>query len=158
MGMGRMGQILARSLEFFSGHAATGTHQLHDVLVNNEYYPETGSFVDVSGHERVHVLILLGELADAVTFEIYEHDSASGTPTQISATYLLHTCAADDDNEFVTFTIEVAKLALNHHFLTCKVGAVQGANYAAIFFLPEGLQLPTTSDALPSASQHEYVG
>ena len=114
--------------------------------------------MDVSGHERVHVLVLLGELADAITFEIYEADAVGGTEAQISETYCKHTCAADDDNEFVAFTIEVAKLTLNSHFLTCRVGAVQGANYAAIFFLPEGLQLPTSSDALPAASQHEYVG
>jgi len=158
MGMGRMGQVLAHSLEFFSGHTATGAHQLHDVLVNNEYYPASGSFVDVSGKERVHILVLLGELADAITFEIYESDAVGGTEDQISATYCKHTCAADDDNEFVAFTIEVAKLSTDHHFLTCKVGSVNGSNYAAIFFLPEGLQLPTSSDALPAASQHEYVG
>jgi hypothetical protein len=145
--------------EVVNGNAATGTHQLHDVLVNNEYYPASGSFVNCQGAERVHVLIELGELADTVAFELYESDAVDGTEDQISATYYKHTVAADDDGEYVTITIETARMSSDHYYLTTKVSGVSGNNYAGITYLLEKPgNLPASSDALPSASQNYYNG
>jgi len=154
-----MGQILSHTFEVVNGNSTGSTHDLEDVLVNNAYYPVSGSYVDVSGAERVHVLIELGTLADAVTFELYEAEATDGTEDQISATYYKHTCAANDDGEYVVITIEVDRLSKDHHFLTTKVGAVSGSDYATITYLLEMAgELPPTSTALPTASEHYYTG
>ena len=154
-----IGTILGHLFKVVTGHSIASTHDLIDVLVNNEYYPVSGSYIDVSAAERVHVLILLGALADAVTFELYEAEAADGTEDQISATYYKHTCAANDDGEFAVITIETSRLSKDHHFLTTKVGGVSGSDYAAIIYLLEGVaELPPTSTGLPTASQHYYTG
>lgn len=159
MAMGRMGQILGHTFDVVNGNSNGSTHDLEDVLVNNEYYPVSGSYIDVSGAERVHVLVELGTLADAITFELYEAEAADGTEDQISATYYKHTCVADDDGEFAVITIETNRLSKDHHFLTTKVAAVSGTNYATITYLLEVYgDLPPTSTALPTASQHYYTG
>ncbi len=156
--MARSGNLFGSLFKVVNGNTATGTHQLHDVLVNDEYYPASGSYVDVTGAERVHVLIELGELADTVTFELYESDAANGTEDQIDDTYYKHTCAANDDGEYVVITIETARLSTDHHYLTTKVGGVSGSNYAGITYLLEMPSVPPTSTALPTASQHYYSG
>lgn len=148
-----MGRVFGHQFAPVSGHTASGTTQLHDVLVNNAYHPASASFVNVAGYERVHILILLGELADTVAFQVYEAEAADGTPDTLGSDYL-HTVAADDDNEFVAFTIEVADLSTDHHYLCVKTTGVSGSNYAAIIFLLEGMDLPVSATALPSASIH----
>ena len=158
----RMGQLLGSSFKIVSGHtevADSASHDLEDILVNNEYYPASGSYIDVSGAERVHVLIQLGTLADAITFELYEAEATDGTEDQISATYYKHTCVADDEGEFIIITIETARLSKDHHFLTTKVGAVSGSDYAAIAYLLEMYgELPTAVGDTPADSRHYFTG
>ena len=96
------GRLLSSTFKFVSGHteaADSASHDLEDVLVTDEYYPATGSYIDVSGAERVHVLIHIGTLADAITFQLYEAEAADGTADALSATYYKHTCAAADDGD-----------------------------------------------------------
>lgn len=158
MAMGS-GNLFGSIYEVVSGQAAAGTHQLHDILVTDEYYPVSGLYIDVSHAERVHVLIELGELADPITFELYESDAVDGTEDQISATYYKHTCVANDDGEYAVITIQTSRMSLDHHFLTCKVSAVATNNYAGITYLLERYgELPPTSTALPAASQHYFTG
>ena len=92
------GRLLGSMFKVVSGHTLADDQDLEDELVDGGYYPKTGSFIDVSHAERVHVLIHLGNLAAVGTFKLYEHDSASGTPTQIDDTnaYYDHTIAATD--------------------------------------------------------------
>ena len=152
--MDRMGEIFAHAYKIAKGQSLVET-----VLANGNY-PASGSYVDVSDCERFHVLISLGTLADAIVFTIKEVDSTTGTVDTIDATYAAHTCADDDDGEFVLLTIEVDKLSTDHHFVTCVVSGVSGSNYAEIFFLLPESELPVTQTTAvcPAASQHEFVG
>lgn len=152
--MSRMGEIFAHVFKIAKGQA------LVETALTNANFPVSGSYIDVSKCERFHVLVSLGTLADAVVFEIKQADSTTGTLDVISATYAKHTCADTDDGEFVLFTIEVDKLAVDHHFVSCVVSGNSGANYAEIFFLLPETTLPVTqaTAVCPAASQHEFVG
>ncbi|MBU0494097.1 MAG: hypothetical protein KKB13_19795 [Chloroflexi bacterium] len=155
--MNKSGQILAHSFKIAEGSATCGA-QL-DAAVD---LPASGSYIDVSGYERVHILAKFGTIhgSDAPVLEPKCSDAADGTLDQIDSD-LAHTAAADDDQEWVAWTIEVAKLPEDHHFLAVDVtGGATNGSYAEVFFLLEGLSLPVTQTTavLPSASQYEYCG
>jgi len=158
------GSLLSSKYKFVSGHteaADSASHDLEDVLVNDEYYPASGSYIDVSGAERVHVLLHIGTLADAITFQLYEAEAVDGTEDALSSSYYKHTCTATDEGEFVVITIEVSRMSLDHHFLTTKVGAVSGSDYATIVYLLEMYgELPPTqsTDYFPSGNQYYFTG
>jgi len=153
------GRLLNSMFKVVSGHTLADDQDLEDELVDAGYYPKTGSFIDVSGAERVHVLIHLGTLGNVGTFKLYEHDSATGTPTEINSSYYTHTIAADDDGEFACITLEVARMSLDHHFLTTLVNE-SGTNYATIIYLLQMYgELPPTQNAyFPAANQHYFTG
>lgn len=153
-----MYDLLGSMFKVVNGNTVASTHDIEQVLVNNEYYPISGAFVNVKGAERVHVLIKLGDLADAITFSLYEVEAIGGTPDALSTTYYQHTCEATDDGEFVVITLETSRMTAGHNFLTTKVGSVSGNNYASITYLLDMGNDPPTSTALPSASQHYYTG
>ena len=160
--MANRGYVEAHEHKHVSGHVAAGSTQLHDILANGNY-PASGSYIDVSDVERVHIQILLGEIADAITFTVKEAESVSGTVDVIDATYATHTIGASDDNEFVTFTIVVSELSLDHHFLTVVVSGVSGSNYAAITYHLDVNSKPASLQAaalttLPLASIHVVDG
>lgn len=159
MGMGRSGMIFAHTFKIVA--CEDGSNEIETALTAGNY-PASGSYIDVSAYERVHVLIHLGTIdpSDTPVFEIKEADANDGTLDTISATYCKHTCAADDDGEFISFTLEVDKLSTDHHFIGVTVSSVTSGSYASIVFLGEARSLPVTqaSGTLPSASQHEYVG
>ncbi len=132
-----------------------------DVLLAADY-PASGSYIDVTGYPWVNVIVHLGAIhgSDLPVFTLKCSDATNGTADDIDATYAAHTCAADDDDEFVTLAVEVAKLPTDHHFVTCTVSAVTNGSYGDIvFFLGPALTQPVTqSSSLPSASQHELAG
>jgi len=153
--MSRMGEIFANKYKVVKGSTA------HDTALADGNFPASGSYIDVSGCERFHVIISLGSLDSTITFTIKETDSITGTLDVIDATYCTHTIAADDDEEFVVFTIEVDKLSTDHHFVSCVVADAAGSNdYAEIFFLLPLTTQPVTqaTAVLPAASQHAFVG
>jgi hypothetical protein len=154
--MGHSGNVFADNYMIAKGNA------LAETALSAADYPASGSYIDVSGYERAHVLIHLGTIdaADLPTFEIKCAEATNGTADSIDTTTLLHTCAADDDGEFISFTVEVMKLPLDHHFLTCTVAAVTNGSYGDIVFLLEGLDVPVTQTTavLPTASKHVYAG
>jgi len=125
-------------------------------------YPLSGSYIDVTGYQWVNVLVHLGAIdaSDVPTFEIKCSDATNGTTDSIDTTYCKATCAADDDDELITFAIEVAKLPADHHFLTCAVAAVTNGTYGDIMFIlgPGRHQPVTQGDELPDASMFEYAG
>ena len=159
MAMGSSGMIFAHS--FVITPCEDGSNEIETALTAGNY-PASGSYIDVSAYERFHVLIWLGTIhgSDAPVFEIKQADANDGTLDTLDATYAKHTCAADDDGEFVSFTVEVDKLATDHHFVSVVVSGVTNGSYAAILFLGEALSLPVTQTTavLPAASQHEFVG
>ena len=154
--MSRLGEIFANKYKIVKGSA------LVETALSAANYPLSGSYPDVSGCERFHVLIDLGTIhaSDIPIFEIKQTDSATGTLDTLDATYAKHTCAADDDGEMVMMTIEVDKLATDHHFVSCVVSGVTNGSYGTIYFLLPLMSLPVTQTTAvcPAASQHAFVG
>ena len=151
------GQILMHSLKV---HAMTTT--ANDTLAAGTDLPASGSYIDVSPYERVHIILrfsgIHGSDAPAITPKVA--DAVGGTLDVISAT-IAHTADPGDDNEFLTWTIEVSSLALDHHFMALDVtGGVTNATLADAFLLGEVKALPAaqTTAVLPAASQYYYAG
>lgn len=123
-------------------------------------YPASGSFVDVSGYEFVHIVAHLGTLhaSDTPTLAPKCSDSASGTLDTIDAT-LTHTCdVSNDDGDVVTWSIEVRKLALDHHFLALATGGtLTNGSYIDVLFFLEGGSQPVTQPSTVSAD-YDWLG
>lgn len=132
------------------------------VLVTNTDYPASGAYVDVSGYEWVNIVIRLGTLADVFTFTVKQTNGVSGaTLDTIDATNCVHAVATDDDDEFVTFYIETATLADDHHFITTRITNLASSNYASINYILGGARhqpVTQTTAVLPTASQHIHAG
>jgi len=149
-------------MNFYNGFKlVAGQTSPEDVLTAADY-PASGSFIDVSGYEWVNAVVHLGYIhgSDLPSFTLKCSDATNGTADTLDATYAAHTCAADDDDEFIVFSIETAKLPTDHHFLTCTVAAVTNGSYADIvFYLGPARHNPVTqASTLPSASAHELAG
>ena len=125
--------------------------------------PASAAFINVSGYEFVHIVAHLGTLntADSPVLTPKCSDSASGTLDVIDAT-LAHTPDVDaDDGEFVTWSIEVAKLPLDHHFLALAFsGTLTNGSYCDVVYLLENGAQPVTQTTaqLPTASQYHWLG
>jgi hypothetical protein len=124
--------------------------------------PESGSYIDLSGYELVHILLHLGTInnADTVTFEPRVADSTTGTLDSIDST-LVFTPAITDDGYFAIWTIEVAKLPINHHFLSVLLGGTfTNGTYADVIYMLEPRRLPVTqtSTVLPTGHQFTWTG
>ena len=156
MASGRAGFILANNFRIFPGQTSP------EDLLSAGNYPASGSYIDVSACERVHVLVHLGAInaGDTPNFHLKAAEAVDGTVDTVSSTALSIEVAADDDDEYITWTLETRKLPLDHHFVTMVVADVANAAYADITFLLEDRSLPVTQSTsiLPAASQLEYVG
>lgn len=154
--MARMGEIFANTYKIAKGQ------NLVETLLAAANYPVSGSYIDVSEVERFHVLVHFGTIhaSDAPVIAIKQADAANGTLDVISATYATHTADPGDDGEFVLMTIEVDKLATDHHFVSAVVSGVTNGSYGDIFFLLPLMTLPVTQTTAvcPSASQYNFVG
>lgn len=151
------GLIMADDFKVFPITPAVAT-QL-DLAVN---LPASGSYIDVSSYERVHIWMRNGVVhgSDEPTLEPKVADSVSGTLDRIDSS-LIHTVDPGDDQEYITWTIEVRKLAEDHHFMALDVGGtVSNGSFADGFMVCEGESKPVTQTTavLPSASQYNYVG
>lgn len=127
-------------------------------------YPASGSYIDVSGFEYVHILVHLGTLhtSDTPVLTPKCSDSASGTLDVIDAS-LAHTPDPDgDDGEWVAWTIAVENLPIDHHFLAlAATGTLTNGSYIEVLFLLDGARnLPVTqaTAVLPAASRYSWVG
>ena len=144
------GFVLANNWKIADGNSAIQT------ALSNASYPASGSFVDVSGVERFHIVVKMGALADAITFTIQTAETVSGSLTTLDTSNLTHVTTATDDGEYVVWTIETAYFPADAKFVTVTVSGVSGNNYAAItYYLPEqSLPVTQTTAVLPTASQH----
>jgi hypothetical protein len=153
------GEIFANLFKVVPGKAAPESQ----ITAGN--YPASGSYVDVSGCERFHVLIHLGAVhnSDAPTFEVKQASAADGTLKAISEAYCKWTGAGTSDNNLVLITIETDKLDINNGYKYVTVvaaGTLTNGTYADILYL-----LPLTSEPVtqltticPAANQLAYVG
>ena len=131
-----------------------------DALGDNDY-PTT--YIDVSAYEWVNVIIHMGAIHDSDTpkFDVKECDGTTGTLDVIDATNCSHTCAADDDDEMVTFYLETANLSDDHHFISTVCTLSTNGSYASIVYVLGGARhkpVTQTTALLPTASQHIFAG
>lgn len=121
-------------------------------------FPASGSFIDTRGHDLVHILIHVGGLTAADnTVEPKVSDANNGTLDQLDAA-LVHTIAADDDGEFITYTLETRKFPEGHPFIALAIGGTLASTYGDVVFVLPGRSLPVAQTELPAASQYSYVG
>lgn len=153
-----MNNILAKNMKVMLGSAKPET-----AMSGVAAYPASGSYVDVSGFEYVHILAHLGTLhaSDTPTLEPKCADAANGTLDRIDAT-LVHTCdVTNDDGQFVVWTIQVDTLPADHHFMALATGGTltNGSYIDVIFLLAGAREMPVTqAAALPSAHQYIWAG
>jgi len=124
-------------------------------------YPASGSYIDVSGYEFVHIIAHLGTLhaSDTPTLEPQCADAADGTLDAIDATNLKKTVdVTNDDGDVVIWSIEVRKLPEDHHFLALDTGGtLTNGSYIDVLFLLEGGAQPVTQPSTVCNS-YNYLG
>lgn len=127
-------------------------------------YPASGSYVDVSGYERVHIIAHLGTLHadDTPVLTPKCADAANGTLDVIDSS-LAHTCdVTNDDGQCVVWTIATANLPEDHHFVALATsGTLTNGSYVDVLYLLDGArELPVSQSAtvLPGAHQYSLVG
>ena len=127
-------------------------------------YPASGSYIDVSAYEWVNVVVHLGAIdsSDAPKLVLKQTTATNGGTLDTINSAMTHTAAADDDDEVVTFYLETANLADDHHFVTLSVASgVSNASYGDIMFYLGGARhqpVTQTTALLPTASQNIYAG
>lgn len=110
-------------------------------------YPASGSYLDVSAYERVHILLHWGVLhgSDTPTFTLKETDSTSGTLDTIDSTLAFTPNVTTGDNTWNMITLEVKKLSTDHHFIALATsGTLTNGSYVDVIILGEGLDVPVT--------------
>jgi hypothetical protein len=125
--------------------------------------PASGSFVDVSGFEVAHIIVHLGTVhtSDSPVFTPKCSDAANGTLDVIDSSLAKTPDPDADDGQFLVWSIQVNKLALDHHFLAVALsGTLTNGSYADVIFLLEGGSEPVSQSAtyLPSDNQFTWVG
>jgi hypothetical protein len=127
-------------------------------VATNDYYPATGSFLDMSDFETVMFQIDLRDLADAIDVEVYQSTTSGSTGTPKAITGAAKTdIAATDDGEMITIEVGADQLDINndYRYVTLKVSGVSGSNWIdlhALQFKP-GLQAVTQ----PATYTHQIV-
>jgi len=122
--------------------------------------PASGSFIDVSGYEYVHVIVHLGTIhaSDTPTFALKCAEAANGTLDVIDSSLAI-TPAVDDDGEFLHWTLKVDTLPADHHFVALAVsGTLTNGSYADVIFLLDGARhKPVTQTQVSSGAQVAWV-
>lgn len=149
--------ILHKDYKFVAGQTSP-----EDALSAGNY-PASSSYVDVSGYEKVDIIIRMGAVhnSDTPSFTVKQAPATDGTTATISTANCVHTAAGTDDDEMVTFHIETAKLTADSHFLTVKVASVANGSYGDILYLLGGARHKTvtqTTALLPTASTYTHAG
>lgn len=122
--------------------------------------PASGSFIDVSGYEYVHVIVHLGTIhgSDTPVFTLKCSDAANGTLDVIDSSLAI-TPAVNDDGEFLHWTLKVDTLPADHRFVALAVsGTLTNGSYADVIFLLDGARhAPVTQTQVSSGAQVAWV-
>jgi len=113
-------------------------------------YPASGAYQDVSAHERIHILIHWGVLhaSDTPTLTLKQTDSVSGTLDAIDSSLVITPDVTTGDNKWSTITLEVRKLATDHHFIALATsGTLTNGSYVEVSIWGEALDRPVTQTA-----------
>lgn len=99
-------------------------------------FPASASYIDVGAFERFVFLIAAGTLDSALTCQVQQAATVSGTAKDVTGAVAI--VGAGDDNEWVTIEVQTNQLDLNngYNFVTLDVSGAAGSNdYLCIFFL-----------------------
>lgn len=122
--------------------------------------PASGSFIDISGYEYVHIIVHLGTIhsSDSPVFEPKCSDAVNGTLDRIDSTLAI-TPATNDDGEFLHWTIKVDTLPIDHHYLAVATsGTLTNGSYAdAIFLLDGARHKPVTQTQFSTGNSASWV-
>jgi len=138
---------------------ARGNANCETALSGISALPASGSFVDVSGYEYVHILIHLGTLhaSDSPVFEPKCSDAANGTLDRIDSTLAKTPDVTADDGQVLVWSIKTDTLPADHHFLAVAVsGTLTNGSYADVLFLLEPRHLPVTQTAAVCPSDNQF--
>jgi hypothetical protein len=150
MAMGRAGNIFSDNYKVVLGIA------LCETATTAANYPVSGSYVDVSGYERVHIFIHTGTIhnSDTPVYTPKCAEAINGTLDVIDSSLALTPAPAADDGYCFCWTIEVGNLPVDHHFLSLVMsGTLSNGSYGDVLFFLEGREVPVTqtSTVLPAA-------
>lgn len=98
-------------------------------------FPASGSFIEVGKYDRFVFEIRAGTLDSALTCQVQQATSASGTPKDVTGAVV--TVGATDDNQLFLIEVETRKLDINnsYNYVTLSVsGAAGGNDYLDIVF------------------------
>ncbi|MFA6134397.1 MAG: hypothetical protein WC869_10335 [Phycisphaerae bacterium] len=121
-------------------------------------YPASGAYLDVSGYARVHILVHWGVVhnSDTPTLTLKCTDGLSGTLDVIDASLYTTPDPTTGDAKWGCFTLEVAKLPADHHFIALATsGTLTNGTYVDISIWGESLSVPVTQSTslMPAADQ-----
>ena len=115
-------------------------------------YPASAAYLDVSPYERVHIIASFGTIhgSDSPVLTPKQTDSVSGTLDAVDSTttgaYTPNVTTGD--NLSYVWTIEVADLATDHHFVALQTsGTLTNGTYVHVVILGEPKSLPATQSS-----------
>jgi hypothetical protein len=147
-------RILANNMKAVRGNTLCETQLTAGDL------PASGSYIDVSGYEYVHVVVHLGTVhnSDSPTFELKVAEAANGTLDRIDSTAVI-TPAVSDDGEFLFWTVKVDTLPVDHHFVSVTVGGtLANGSFADVIYLLDGARhKPVTQTQFSTGNSWSWV-
>ena len=124
-------------------------------------YPASGSYVDVSPFERVHVVATFGVIhnSDTPVVTVKCAESVSGTADVLDAALAYTPAPASDDALAAIWTIETDSLPTDHHFLLVATsGTLSNGSYIHVQMFGEPKVLPAVQAATVVDFQYGYAG
>jgi hypothetical protein len=149
------GEILSNKLKYLYS-SAIGT-----AMSGVAAYPASGSYVDVSDYVRVHVIATFGVIhtTDTPVVTVRCAEAVAGTPDVLDAA-LAYTPAPDsDDGLAAMWTIEVASLPTDHHFLLVATsGTLTNGTYIHVQMFGEPKDQPLAQSSTVVDFEYNYAG
>lgn len=112
-----------------------GYCNVHTTAIVDGEFPPSGSYFDVGDYDRFAFLIQAGDLDSALTCQVQQAATVSGTAKDVTgATWVVGT---GDDGKWGCIEVETNNLDLNngYNYVTLDVTGASGNDYLAIVFL-----------------------
>ena len=149
------GTILSNVLKYLYS-SAIGT-----AMSGVSAYPASGSYVDVSPYVRVHVIATFGVIhnSDSPVVTVKCAEAVDGTADVLDASLAYTPTPASDDGLAAMWTIEVASLPTDHHFLLVAAsGTLTNGTYIHVQMFGEAKDQPPAQAATVVDFEYNYAG
>jgi len=124
-------------------------------------YPASGSYVNVADFVRVHVILTFGVIhnSDTPVVTVKCAEAVNGTEDVLDAALAYTPNPAADDGLAAMWTIEVASLPTDHHFLLVATsGTLTNGSYVHVQMFGEVKDQPPTQAATVVDFEYNYAG